>query len=246
MMSLRSPFSEPKNAFGGKVVRAFTLVEILVVSAVMGLLLALVVPSFVAMTPSRKSAIHELSGFLEGARSRAMASQSEMLVAFADGAFPGEGAYRSYALFALEEEPDDPPGDGERPVRQLSPWKTLPPGMVFAPREQFDVPRGIAFRTLFDVPKERIFPMPSALPGGEGGTAELPYLHFAPDGGICFPTFSDADALHLGVMEGYYTRENRRLTPASIRPGSNGTGTYANSECLGIGFYTGRSRLLTD
>lgn len=223
---------------------AFTLVELLVVAAVTGILLALALPSFVVLVPSRKSAIHELSGFLEGARSRAMASQSEMLVAFADGTFPGEGAYRGYALFVLEGEVDDPAE--ERSVRRLSPWKTLPPGTVFAHREHFSVPEGTAFRTLFDVPTERSFPLPPTLPGGAGGTAELPYLHFASDGGICFPAFSDADALHLGVMEGYYSRKKRRPVPTASGTGSRGADPPANAECLGIGLYTGRSRLLTD
>ncbi len=244
MMSPRSPFSERNEVFGGKTARAFTLVELLVVAAVTGILLALALPSFVVLVPSRKSAIHELSGFLEGARSRAMASQSEMLVAFANGAFPGEGAYRSYALFVLEGEVDDPPE--ERPVRRLSPWKTLPPGMVFAHGEHFAVPEGTAFRTLFDVPAERSFPLPSALPGGAGGTVDLPCLHFASDGGICFPAFSDADALHLGVMEGRYRPKDRRPVPLSSGPGSRSAGRPANAECLGIGLYTGRSRLLTD
>ncbi len=244
MMSPGAPISEQNDAFDGKAVRAFTLVEILCVAGIVGVLLALVVPSLIVLTPSRKSAIHELSGFLEGARTRAMALQSGMLVAFADGAFPGEGAYRSYALFVLEGGEDDTPE--ERTVRRLSPWKVLPPGIVFAHREHFEVPPGTAFRTLLDVPEKRAFPIPPALSGGEGGTAELPYLHFGPDGGICFPAFTDADALHLGVMEGQYVREKRRLTPASTRPGSDGRGTHANGECLGIGFYTGRSRLLTD
>jgi hypothetical protein len=240
----RSSFSGPGKAFGKKAAGGFSLVEILVVASVIGLLLALTVPGLVAFTPSRKSAIHEVSGFLENARSRAMASQSAMVVAFADGAFPGEGAYRCYALFTLEGGDEDPPG--ERPLRQLTPWRSLPRGMVFAHREHFEVPVGTAFRTLFDVGEKRDFPIPRATPGGEGGMAALPYLQYGPDGGIRFPAFTDADALHLGVIEGHYSRERRRIELTATRPGSNGMGTYANGDCLEIGFYTGRSRLLTD
>jgi hypothetical protein len=223
---------------------AFSLVEILVVSAVIGLLLAVTVPSFMAVTPSRKSAIHEVSGFLENARSRAMATQTEMIVAFADGNFPGTGAHRSYALFSVEglegEEPDD------RPVRQLSPWRNLPAGMVFGNQVHFEVRAGSSIRTLFDLTERRAFPMPPTLPGGDGGLAELPYLRFGPDGGIRFPTFSDADALHLGVVTGSYSQTSRQLELTSTLPGINGTGKYPNGELLGIGFYTGRPRLLTD
>jgi len=232
------------DASGREARDGFSLVEILVVSGVIGLLLALTVPGLVAFTPSRKSAIHEVSGFLENARSRAMASQTEMIVAFADGNFPGEGAYRSYALFQVEGANEDPPD--ERPLRQLTPWRSLPPGMVFGHGSHFEAPGGTAFRTLFEVPVRRDFPLPPVNPGGDGGTAALPSLHFGPDGGVRFPAFADADALHLGVVEGFYSTERRAPELTATRPGINGTGTYANGECLGIGFYTGRSRILTD
>lgn len=239
-----SPLSRPRKASGKQARAGFSLVEILVVSGVIGLLLALTVPGLVAFTPSRKSAIHEVSGFLENARSRAMASQTEMIVAFADGNFPGEGAYRSYALFQLEGANEDSPD--ERPLRQLSPWRSLPPGMVFGHGEHFEVPGGTSFRTLFEVPERRDFPLPAVNPGGDGGTAALPSLHFGPDGGVRFPVFSDADALHLGVIEGFYSSDRRRIELTATRPGSNGAGKFANGECLEVGFYTGRSRILTD
>lgn len=244
MVPTGTTFSGLENASGRKAGEGFSLVEILVVSGVIGLLLALTVPGLVAFTPSRKSAIHEVSGFLENARSRAMASRTEMIVAFADGTFPGEGAYRSYALFALEGGTDDPPGD--RPLRQLSPWRTLPRGMVFAKGGDFELPAGAVFRTLFEGPERRSFPLPSVSAGGDGGSAALPSLHFGTDGGIRFPDFSDADALHLGVVEGFYSREQGRVELTATRPGINGTGTYANGDCLEVGFYTGRTRILTD
>ena len=235
-----------KTAFvlGRQARDGFSLVEVLVVSGVIGLLLALSVPGLVATSPSRKSAIHEVSGFLENARSRAMASRSEMVVAFADGAFPGDGAYRSYALFTLEGEDDDRAEEGT--LRQLTPWKNLPPGVVFGLGEHFEVQGGTAFRTLFEVPERRDFAMPSATPGSDGGTSPLPSLHFGPEGGVLFPAFSYADALHLGVIEGFYSRERGAVELTATRPGIMGTGTYASGECLEIGFYTGRSRILTD
>lgn len=238
------PLSRLEKTSGKQARDGFSLVEILVVSGVIGLLLALTVPGLVAFTPSRKSAIHEVSGFLENARSRAMASQTDMIVAFADGNFPGEGAYRSYALFQLEGANEDPPD--KRALRQLSPWRSLPPGMVFGHGEHFEVPGGTAFRTLFEVPEPRDFPLPAVNPGGDGGTAALPSLHFGPDGGVRFPVFSDADALHLAVIEGFYSQERRAVELTATRPGVNGTGTYGNGECLEVGFYTGRSRILTD
>jgi|GEM_PF-775078 hypothetical protein len=234
----------PGNAFKTKASVGFSLVEIIVVSAMIGLLLALTVPGLIALTPLRKSGIHEVSGFLENARSRAISSQSEMVVAFADGAFPGEGAHRQYALFALEGESEDLPGD--RPLKQLSSWRLLPQGVVFGDSGHFEVTGDTTFRTLFDLSARRRFPLPPTNPGGEGGTAALPYLHFGTDGGIRFPPFSDADALHLGLVEGVYSQARRTVELTAARPGINGTGTYAIGECLEIGFYTGRARILTD
>lgn len=207
------------------------------------MLLALAAPGFVALGPNRKMAIHEVSGFLENARARAVAVQSEMLVAFADENFPGEkGAFRSYALFTLDGSV--PGGDGERPLRQLSPWQILPKGLVFARGEHFDVADGIAFRTILDAPVRRLFPGPAGSIPSEGMV--LPYLLFGPEGGVLVPTFTDADALHVGIAEGNYDAGTGRIELTSTTPGISGTGLFANGECLEVGYYTGRSRILTD
>ena len=118
--------------------------------------------------------------------------------------------------------------------------------MVFAHHDHFEVCDGTAFRTLFDLPVKHLFPIPPAFPGGEGGFAELPYLHFGPQGEIQAPPFRDADALHLGVVGGFYSSASGRLELTGTHPGVDGSGLYAKGELLGIGFYTGRSRLLTD
>lgn len=224
----------------------FSLLEILLVASIIGLLLAITVPGLVALSPSRKTAIHEVSGFLESARARAMAAQAEMIVAFADGSFPGEsGPYRAYALFALEGAPPDDPGKGL--VRQVSPWRILPEGLVFGQSEHFEVQNGIPFRTILDAPARRSFPVSGPeLPGVESEMVVLPFLLFGSDGGIRVPAFTDADALHVGIVEGYFDPRAGSLELTATRPGENGTGRFANGECLQVGYYTGRSRILTD
>jgi len=222
---------------------AFSLIEILVVMSIVGVLLALAAPGFVSLGPNRKMAIHEVSGFLENARARSVAAGTEMIVAFADESFPDEdGAYRSYALFTLEGSAAGV--GGTRPLRQLSPWRTLPEGLVFARSEHFDVEAGIAFRTILDAPVRQHFPAPGA--AGTSAAMILPYLLFGPEGGVLVPPFSDADALHVGIAEGYYDRGTGRVELTSTRPGRSGTGQFANGECLQVGYYTGRSRILTD
>lgn len=213
------------------------------VTSIVGLLLALAAPGFVTLGPNRKMAIHEVAGFLENARARAVAAQAEMMVVFADGNFPGEdGAYRSYTLFTQE---DRPAGEsGERPLRQLSPWRTLPKGLVLAHSEHFAVEEGMAFRTILDAPARRLFPAPASSGSSEGMV--LPYLLFGPDGGVRVPSFSDADALHVGIAEGHYDSGSGRIELTATRPGRGGAGVFANGECLEVGYYTGRSRILTD
>ncbi len=222
---------------------AFSLLEMLVVTGIVGLLLALAAPGFVTLGPNRKMAIHEVSGFLENARARSMAAQTEMLVAFADENFPGEdAAYRSYALFTLDGSASG--GSVERQLRQLSPWRTLPRGLVFARSEHFEVENGTAFRTILDAPVRRLFPAPAASASSDG--VVLPYLLFGSDGGVLVPSFSDADALHVGIAEGYFDKGTGRIELTATRPGRGGTGRFANGECLEVGYYTGRSRILTD
>lgn len=225
---------------------AFSLIELLVVMAVVSLLLAIAAPSFVSLNPARKTGIHELAGFLENARTEAIARRAPRIVAFADAGFPGEsGALRAYALFEEESEEDDANENGSTPrYRRLSPWQTLPEGLVFARGGDFEVSGGEAFRTLHDLVGDRRFAMPT--PSGEDGeTRPLASLVFGPDGGIRSPGFADADALHLGIIEGFLDVSTGKVIPTSTRPSASGR-ELPNGECLEVGYYTGRPSILTD
>ncbi len=222
---------------------AYSLVELIVVVAIVSLLLAFAAPGFVALGPSRKAGLHEVANFLEQARAQAVATRSPRIVAFADEAFPRRGdALRAYALFAFAETED---GSGEEGLpRRLTPWRTLPKGLVFAKGEHFEVEGGIAFRTLHDFADRRTFPAPG--PDGRDTTAAaLPCLVFGPGGGVLSPAFIDADALHVGLVEGFYDPGPGRLALTSTRSAS-GDRALPNGDCLGIGLHTGRIRLLTD
>lgn len=218
--------------------RGFSLIEMLVVMAVLGLLLAVAAPGFVALGPSRKAGIHELAGFLENARSRAVAGRCEMVVAFADERFRvPDQAMRAYALFTRD------PGEDEGTLRQITPWRSLPAGLIFASREHFEIADDVDFRTLLDLPGPRRFPVPD-----EGGirsgslTVALPAVVFGPDGGVREPDFSQADALHVGVIEGYFDIDSRQPVVTAKKDELG----RPVAECLAIGFYTGRTRVLTD
>lgn len=212
---------------------AFSLVEMLVVLSIVSLLLAVAAPSFVSMNPSRKAGIHEVAGFLEGARAKAVASRSEMAVSFADASFPVQGgALRSYALFAKEEDESGRPS-----LRRLSPWRTLPEGLVFASGVHFDAVSDAAFRTLHDVSGTLPFPVPGSA-GGDSPQLPLPCVVFGPDGSVRSPAFFDADALHVGLIEGFHDPAGGTVVVASAGK--------SRGECLSIGHCTGRVRILTD
>lgn len=216
---------------------AVSLIELLVVLAVLGLLLAVAAPAFVTLGPSRKAGIHEVAGFLEHARAQAVATKREMIVVFADEDFPDiDRALRSYALFAAyQNNPDDPDS-----LRQVSTWRTLPKGLLFARGGHFTVSDGDPFRTLMDRAAWRSVPVPDAR-GAESGLRSLPCIVFGPDGSVREPAFHDADALHVGVIEGYLDAASRQVV---LTAGQNDG--KASGECLAVGSYTGRARLLTD
>lgn len=225
---------------------AFSLIELLGVLAVVSLLLAIAAPSLVSLNPARKTGIHELAGFLENARAEAIARRAPRIVAFADAGFPAEsGSLRAYALFEEVPAENVPIESGSTPrFRRLSPWRTLPEGLVFARGGDFEVTGGESFRTLHDLGGERTFPVP-APSGDDGGPRPLPSLVFGPDGGIRSPGFADADALHLGIVEGFHDPSTGKVIPTATRTSSSGR-VLPNGECLEVGFYTGRPRILTD
>ena len=153
-------------ACGVRYGRAFSLVELLVVTSIVALLLALTLPGFVALGPSRKTAIHEVSGFLENARARAVAAKSEMIVAFADEWFHDEsGSYRAYALFTPGITEFGEIKEGEA-LRQLTPWRYLPDGLVFAAGRHFEVENGISFRTIHELSYRIAVPLSPAIKVG--------------------------------------------------------------------------------
>jgi prepilin-type N-terminal cleavage/methylation domain-containing protein len=225
---------------------AFSLIELLVVTAVVSLLLAIAAPSFVSFNPGRKTGIHELSGFLENARAEAIARRAPRIVAFADAGFPGEsGALRAYALFEEVNVEDDPGEGGATPrFHRLSPWRALPEGLVFARGSDFEVSGGEPFRTLHDLVAGRHFAVPTSS-GSEGETRPLPSLVFGSDGGIRSPGFADADALHLGIVEGFRDPSTGRVIHTTTRTSASGR-ELPSGECLEVGYYTGRPRILTD
>ncbi|HQZ27728.1 MAG: prepilin-type N-terminal cleavage/methylation domain-containing protein [Verrucomicrobiales bacterium] len=237
--------SKTGRALFRSAVRGFSLVELLVVITILSVLMAMALPGFVALGPSRKTAIHELAGFLGNARFRAVSSQREVFVAFADGSFPGEdGQYRSYAIYMEEEAGSSKDEKIPRPLRQITPWRTLPKGVVFGIGAHFEGEDGESLRTIFDVPSRQEFLVKTGTAGVFA--VRLPYLRFAANGGILSPPFVESDALHVAIVEGGVSERGSGVSLRGSHAGVNGRGEFANGECLRIAYYTGHVRIITD
>ncbi len=181
---------------------AFSLLELLAVIAVISMLLALAVPNIVPLAPSRRASAHELTSFLIRARAEAVAMGEERAVGFT-GETSTSLAFRAYALFRLQgaEESDD---GIEKPAefRRSSTWRRLPEGTIFAKGRDHDLSPGEEIKTVHDFPWPDGFSV-AAGDGGERETIPTHCLIFGADGGVKTPAFADADALLIGIAEGY-------------------------------------------
>lgn len=214
----------------------------MVVLAVVALLLAVAAPSFVSLAPVRKTAAAELVGVLETARTQASALGQEVHVAFADGSFPvASDRHRAYAIFTAD--PDAEPG-AEAELAQTSPWYRLPEGIAFGRSEDFESVPEAPLRTLQESAHRLAFPV--ATRPGASVPVSLPCVSFGPRGEIVGPDFTEADALHLGVVEGFYEPASGGVRLTRTRPGRSGGGAYAQGEIVGLAYYTGRASVLTD
>lgn len=223
----------------------FSLVEMLTVIAVVALLLAFAAPNLAPLAPLRKTALYEVKGFLEYARSEAIARNREVYVAFADHSFPGsESPFRAYTAFAVTEDEDTGGLIETQQITPITEWRTLPEGIVFVSGSEFETIAGASLRTIMDSSVTREFPIRGA--GGDT-SVRLPFLLFSASGRVLVPSYFDADALHVGIAEGFFEPSGRNTTPTltARRPGTSGS-DYAQGECLAIEYYTGRTRTLTD
>lgn len=222
--------------------RGFSLIEVLVIVVVVAVLTSLALPSLRSLSPTRKAALNELRSFVDSAPVLARKENRDVYLAFADNSSGVESlAYRGYALFRAVD-PRLAPGESllTRELVQVTPWETLPVGMVFALGEEFEVASLGRMRTILDLSDsvyERLFP---TVENDQRVTRAFPFLMWSAAGRVEVPPLADADALHIGIAEGHFTETEGRVL-------INRSGTeIAQAELLGINYYTGKSRVLTD
>ena len=243
---MKFPCSSRIAACGG-----FSLVEMLLVVALMAIMLALAVPAVNTISNPRRASIEALKTRLEHARSLAMRERSFVFVAFTDGT-PEKVAnqYRRYSLFKLD--PEDPNPDLlQRRVVQEGTWEELGEGLLFAHGADFEVSLEEPFGTIHDLPLLRVFPtfLEPEDPGGEFQKPEpgfwvLPFFLFNPEGKLEYPSVFQTEFYHVGLIEGFIAGGERRYT--RTRPGIELDEEFPQAECLHVAPYSGRIRIISD
>lgn len=198
MDSLRTAWPGQRH----RAARAFSLVELLIVIAIIGLLAAIGLPALRGFGESTgmDAAVRQVLDDAAFARQQAINQRSDVYMIFVPPdlhQYPAQDRVRltnlanlrltSYALYASRTVGDQP---GRPAARLLTPWRTLPDGIFFAPewfypqRQTNDATR--LFTT--ELPRAEIFTIPiysqSRATNLPFVNANLPYIRFNPKGQV--------------------------------------------------------------
>jgi prepilin-type N-terminal cleavage/methylation domain-containing protein len=205
--------------------RAFTLIEMLVVMAIMVLALAALIPAVTSLSKSsgRQASTNNLIGAIEQARAEAIKSGQATYVVFptslssTDANLVQRYSYHSYAIF--EDDPLNP-----ATPKQLSSWKTLP--------------TGVSLRSAISSWSLASFQFTPV-----GSAQSFPFLKFNANGEVESPTPTPAPSptptpspVQLGVFEGFINGANEVVTGAK-----DGSGNPLAAEYISVSRITGRA-----
>lgn len=176
-------FFRGNDSLGYPKARAFTLLELMVVIAIIAIMLAAIVPAVNSLSKANgsKSAVSSVINALEQAKSLAVTSGSATYVVFADQSTPDR--YRNKAFIVFQDDKNF----AQVPVTK---WSFLPVGVSFRPNE------GIL--TLPSSSSALMFACPS--PVGPAPAA-YPYVKFDPNGSVTAP--SDPNILFIDLFAGF-------------------------------------------
>ena len=201
----------------GGACRAFTLVEVLVVAALVTLLLSLSVPAVRGMMESstRAAAVGQMMGILESARAVAIAQRRPSYVAFADASSGSDYRFRAAAVFLEAETP------AGTPVAKTA-WSVLPIGYSLDATDA---------STALNAPKQTgESGIPQFRRPGEGGLGELPYIKFSETGAVLHP--ADAGFASVLLFPGFVDDRGQLVS-------QNRKGGAPSSERISLSVFTG-------
>ena len=201
MLSLRNTWREARDGAG-----AFTILELLIVIAIIGFLAAVALPSMKGLTKSNVmvNATRQLVDDLAYARQLAIKERTKVHVIFVppdvDMMTPNPAsdydrrvwtnllasAYSGYAIYAERTVGDQP---GQPRHRYLTAWKTLPDGVFIEPYEFADLqlvdPTGAAWTSAVNSGTNAPFKFGSLpFPTGDGNNQIVPHITFDASGSL--------------------------------------------------------------